>query len=70
MLGPSGQSFGCVSFKHYREFLQAFRSGEISRMVVVPHLGTQPWADRVRRATQSWEDGARRATYDRFAFNE
>jgi len=38
MLGPSGQSFGCVSFKDYPRFLEAFRRGEIDRLVVVPHL--------------------------------
>jgi hypothetical protein len=42
MLGPSGQSFGCVSFKHYDEFLHAFRRGEVNRMVVVPHLQEPP----------------------------
>jgi hypothetical protein len=42
MLGPSGQSFGCVSFKHYDEFLHAFRRGEVSRIVVVPHLQEPP----------------------------
>lgn len=40
MLGPSGQSFGCVSFKNYRAFLKAFLRGEIHRLVVVPHLVT------------------------------
>jgi hypothetical protein len=38
MLGPSGQSFGCVSFKDYQQFLKAFLRGEIDRLVVVPHL--------------------------------
>lgn len=38
MLGPSGQSFGCVSFKDYQEFLKAYERGEIDRLVVVPHL--------------------------------
>ena len=38
MLGPSGQSFGCVSFKNYAEFLQAFRDGRVDRMIVVTHL--------------------------------
>jgi len=42
MLGPSGASFGCVSFKHYDEFLHAFRRGEVNRMVVVPHLQEPP----------------------------
>jgi hypothetical protein len=42
MLGPSGQSNGCVSFKDYRAFLQAFKNGEIDRLVVVPHLSDAP----------------------------
>jgi hypothetical protein len=42
MLGPSGQSFGCVSFKHYDEFLHAFRRGEVNRIVVVTHLQEPP----------------------------
>jgi hypothetical protein len=40
MLGPTGQSFGCVSFRNYNAFLQAFLKGEVTRMVVVPRLGT------------------------------
>ena len=42
MLGPSGQSFGCVSFRDYQKFLQAFLRGEIDRLVVVPHLENRP----------------------------
>jgi len=42
MLGPSGASFGCVSFKHYDEFLHAFRRGEVNRILVVPHLQEPP----------------------------
>ena len=38
MLGPNGQSNGCVSFKNYDAFLQAFLDGEVKRMVVVPRL--------------------------------
>jgi hypothetical protein len=41
MLGPTGQSFGCVSFKNYPEFLQAFLKGDVNRLVVVPHLETR-----------------------------
>lgn len=41
MLGPSGQSFGCVSFKDYATFLKAFRQGEFDRLVVVSHLDTR-----------------------------
>jgi hypothetical protein len=42
MLGPRGDSNGCVSFRDYAKFLQAFRSGEVSRLVVVTHLGAAP----------------------------
>jgi len=37
MLGPSGQSFGCVSFKDYPRFLKAFENGKVDRLVVVAH---------------------------------
>jgi Protein of unknown function (DUF2778) len=49
MLGPSGQSFGCVSFKHYDAFLHAFLHGEVNRMVVVPHLQEPPPGVRADR---------------------
>ena len=39
MLGASGQSFGCVSFKDYSQFLKAFERGEVDRLVVVPYRG-------------------------------
>jgi hypothetical protein len=42
MLGSSGQSFGCVSFKDYEAFLKAFERGEVDRMVVVTHLAGAP----------------------------
>ncbi len=38
MLGPNGDSFGCVSFKDYEAFLQAFQSGEVKRLAVVAKL--------------------------------
>lgn len=38
MLGPRGDSNGCVSFKDYNAFLQAFLRGEIKRMAVVASL--------------------------------
>jgi hypothetical protein len=41
MLGPSGQSNGCVSFRNYPAFLNAFLSGEVNRLVVVEHLATK-----------------------------
>ncbi len=42
MLGPSGQSNGCVSFKHYHRFLRAFLDGKVDRMVVVRRLDDAP----------------------------
>ena len=42
MLGPTGQSFGCVSFKNYSAFLHAYLNGEFDRLVVVPHLDGKP----------------------------
>jgi hypothetical protein len=38
MLGPNGDSNGCVSIKNYDRFLSAFKNGEIKRLVVVPSL--------------------------------
>jgi hypothetical protein len=38
MLGPSGQSNGCVSFKDYDTFLEAFKEGKISRLAVIARL--------------------------------
>ena len=42
MLGPSGQSNGCVSFSNYAEFLDAYQRGEINRLVVVERLAEAP----------------------------
>jgi len=39
MLGPNGDSNGCVSFKDYNRFLQAFLRGEVKRLVVVTGRG-------------------------------
>jgi hypothetical protein len=38
MLGPNGDSNGCVSIKDYDRFLKAFNDGKINRLVVVPSL--------------------------------
>jgi hypothetical protein len=35
MLGPSGDSNGCVSFRNYDAFLAAFQSGRVKRLAVV-----------------------------------
>jgi hypothetical protein len=40
MLGPSGQSNGCVSFRNYPAFLNAFLKGEVDRLIVVDRLVT------------------------------
>lgn len=42
MLGPSGQSNGCVSFSDYPAFLDAYLNGEVDRMVVVERLDSAP----------------------------
>jgi hypothetical protein len=39
VLGPKGDSNGCVSFKDYAKFLQAYARGEVKRLIVVAHLG-------------------------------
>ena len=38
MLGPRGDSNGCVSIKDYRRFLAAFKRGEIMQLVVVARM--------------------------------
>ena len=42
MLGPSGQSNGCVSFSNYSAFLEAYQRGEVNRLVVVDRLAEAP----------------------------
>jgi type VI secretion system (T6SS) effector TldE1-like protein len=39
MLGPNGDSNGCVSFRDYEAFLRAFRAGKVKRLVVVVNGG-------------------------------
>jgi hypothetical protein len=46
MLGPNGDSNGCVSIKDYETFLAAFTRGEIKWLVVVPRLGDEAPASR------------------------
>lgn len=38
MLGPNGDSNGCVSFRNYTAFLQAYKRGEVRRLVVVARM--------------------------------
>jgi hypothetical protein len=42
LLGPSGQSNGCVSFSDYTAFLDAFLRGDVKRLVVVQRLADPP----------------------------
>jgi hypothetical protein len=42
MLGPNGDSNGCVSFKNYDAFLTAFQSGEVKRLAVVAQWTEAP----------------------------
>jgi hypothetical protein len=42
MLGPNGDSNGCVSLKDYPKFLAAFKRGEVERIVVVAKLDRPP----------------------------
>jgi len=46
MLGPEGDSNGCVSIRDFDRFLAAFEHGKIKRLVVVPTL-----SDTARSAT-------------------
>jgi type VI secretion system (T6SS) effector TldE1-like protein len=49
MLGPNGQSNGCVSFRDYNKFLRAFLKGQVDRMVVVAALPRPPRMASTRR---------------------
>jgi hypothetical protein len=42
MLGPNGQSNGCISFKNYPKFLNAFMRGEVDHVTVVNRLEKAP----------------------------
>jgi hypothetical protein len=46
MLGPNGDSNGCVSIREYDKFLQAYRNGMVKRLVVVPSLNDGLTASR------------------------
>jgi hypothetical protein len=53
MLGPTGQSNGCVSIRNYDGFLKAYREGEFNRLVVVPSLNDATSAARLAAAQPS-----------------
>ncbi len=52
MLGPEGDSNGCVSVRDYVRFRKAYDDGDINRLVVVPTLTAAP-ASAARTASQS-----------------
>jgi hypothetical protein len=52
MLGPRGDSNGCVSIKDYDRFLKAYDNGEFNRLVVVPRIGGAATASQ-RASTDS-----------------
>jgi hypothetical protein len=55
MMGPNGDSNGCVSFKNYDKFLKAFQNGEIKRLAVVASLSDGASGSR-RSISKSVED--------------
>ncbi|NNM74870.1 DUF2778 domain-containing protein [Enterovirga sp. DB1703] len=58
LLGPNGDSNGCVSLKDYDRFLQAFLRGEIRRLVVVAG-NRQDWTPSAKRFGRSDRDDPR-----------
>jgi Protein of unknown function (DUF2778) len=52
MLGPEGDSNGCVSIRDYVRFRKAYDDGEINRLVVVPTMTAAP-ATAARATSQS-----------------
>jgi hypothetical protein len=61
MLGPNGQSNGCVSFSDYPAFLNAVLSGDVNRLVVVERLATAPGP----RTASGWLPDAIKALFGR-----
>ena len=53
MLGPTGQSNGCVSIRNYEGFLKAYKDGEFNRMVVVPSLNNATTPSQVAASQPS-----------------
>lgn len=66
MLGPNGQSNGCVSFKDYARFLRAFVRGDVERLIVVTRLDRAPrfdGRDTVVARAQTQDAAARQLAY-------
>jgi hypothetical protein len=45
MMGPNGDSNGCVSFKDYDAFLKAYKNGDVKRLVGVASFTTRTLAN-------------------------
>lgn len=45
LMGPRGDSNGCISFKDYDKFLAAYKRGDVNRIVVVASLPKAPGPD-------------------------
>jgi hypothetical protein len=70
LLGPRGDSNGCISFRDYDAFLEAYQAGKVKRMVVVasiddPQLNVGSWdrtavstPRRNRTVTARWDHDA------------
>jgi len=56
MLGPTGQSNGCVSVENYPKFLEAYLHGDVERLVVIPRRSDQPSAEVSARLQPGSED--------------
>jgi hypothetical protein len=53
MLGPTGQSNGCVSIRNYDAFLRAYKDGEFNRLVVLPSINDAASVSRVAASQPS-----------------
>ncbi|MGO4524211.1 DUF2778 domain-containing protein [Microvirga sp. 2MCAF35] len=53
MLGPRGDSNGCVSFRNYDRFLQAYLRGEVKRLVVTAGSGQDLLPRTARRSDRA-----------------
>ena len=58
MLGPKGDSNGCLVFKNYDRFLQAYLKGEVKRLVVVAGRGQDAPPAGSNRVATPWGSGA------------
>lgn len=58
MLGPNGDSNGCISFRNYDRFLQAYLRGEVKRLVVVTGRGQDSLPSIVKSRGQRYAQSA------------